>query len=503
MAADDLKIMGNWFLAFIGLITLTIVGCAGLGGSTDRIGTPGLAPETPAYRASTSKIQHVVILVQENRSFDNLFDCFPGSDCVKTAPGPDANPHPTADPSSSPCPNPAPTASPGPTPTPIQITFRANLVAYDIDHSYCPAFQTDKDNGKWNGFYWAVYGGPGQIAHAYPYRVVAESQIQPYWDMATQYVLADHMFSTQASSSFTAHQDLIRGSTKIDPYDSVVDLPYNSQGIDSWGCDDAPGSVTSLLSVKGDYKALKGPFPCFGPTRYGTLRDLLDAKKITWKYYVPIFGKNGGQLWNAFDAVHAVRYDVDEWKHGATNASGVSMPETNFFKDLSSGKFASVTWVIPAGPNSDHGYGSQLGADNGPDWVASVVNAVGQSKYWDSTAIFVLWDEWGGYYDSVPPPRLDYEGLGFRVPLIIVSAYAKKGYVSHTQYEYGSLLKFVEQTFNLGTLYTTDQRANDITDPFDFTRKPRDFVPIKLLNRKHDQSFFLHELPSNQPVDTQ
>jgi phospholipase C len=498
--------MRKGLVSFVLLAVFAIAACSGSmtpgGAPTGSRGSSGFVPEPQNPTSSKGKIQHVVIIVQENRSFDNFFDCFPGTDCVTTAPPPDNNPHPSPAPKGSPCPGPVPTSTPGPTPTPIQITFGANLVGFDIDHSYCPAFVTDYDGGKMDGFYWAAGGFSGP-AKTYPYRVVASSQIQPYWDMATQYVLADRTFPTQASGSYTAHIDLIRGSTKVTPDASVIDYPWNKDNISSWGCDDEAGSVTSLLTVKKVYLYNQGPFPCFGPpgyqpAKYNTLRDLLDKKSVTWKYYVEVFGIDGGQLWNAFDSIPAVRYGP-EWKK--TNPSGVSMPETNFFTDLSAGKLAGVSWVIPRGENSDHG--SPSGPDDGPDWVTSVVNAIGTSPYWNSTAIFVVWDDWGGYYDSVPPPQLDYEGLGIRVPMIVISPYAKKGYVSHVQYEFGSLVKFVETTFKLGTLSTTDQRANNITDPFNFGQKPRPFATINPLNKRHTRDFFLHEPPSKQPVDTQ
>ena len=116
--------------------------------------------------------------------------------------------------------------------------------------------------------------------------------------------------------------------------------------------------------------------------------------------------------------------------------------------------------------------------DAGPSWVAQVVNAIGQSQYWNTTAIVVVWDDWGGLYDHVAPQQIDYQGLGIRVPMLIVSPYAKKGYVSHTQYEFGSLVKFVEATWSLGSLGTTDGRANSINDSFNFQQNPRPFSPI-------------------------
>jgi phospholipase C len=163
-----------------------------------------------------------------------------------------------------------------------------------------------------------------------------------------------------------------------------------------------------------------------------------------------------------------------------------------------------VSYVIPTGPESDH-YTilSSQSVDTGPDWVSSVVNAIGESKYWSSTAIIITWDDWGGFCDHVPPPQLDYRGLGFRVPLLIISPYAKKGYVSHTQYEFGSILKFMETTFGLASLNTTDVRANNLTDSFDFTQKPRKFVPIPSQSKGHDRAYFMSLPPSHVPVDTE
>ncbi|MGA8532673.1 MAG: alkaline phosphatase family protein [Candidatus Tumulicola sp.] len=506
-------------------VVFALASCSGSGsGSNAPVGLTPFLPAPGPFSDSRGKIKHVVIIVQENRSFDNFFDCFPGTDCVTSAPGPAPQPKPTPGNTSSPCPSTFPTPSPGPTPTPIQLMLGAPLPAYDPDHSYCPAFVTEYDGGKLDGFYWddgVVFKQPAEL---YPYRVVAEKQIQPYWDMATQYVLADRTFPTEASGSFTAHQDLVRGNTKVSHTESTVDYPWNSAGINNWGCDDAKNppngpSYTPLLTTSHQY-VKKGPFPCF---TYSTIRDLLDAKGVSWKYYVPVFPKDGGQMWNAFDAVSAVRYDKDEWPHKEApwNCTGscVSWPETNVLCDAA-GSTASpcpspypsgtvslpaVSWVIPDNEDSDHYSLSPSGklVDYGPDWVASVVNTIGQSSYWKSTAIIVLWDDWGGFYDHVPPPQLDYVGLGFRVPMIVVSPYAKKGYVAHTQYEFGSILKFVEETFGLGSLGTTDVRANNLNDAFNFRQKPRAFVPIRLLNKNHDRSYFLHRPPSNEPVDSE
>jgi phospholipase C len=139
--------------------------------------------------------------------------------------------------------------------------------------------------------------------------------------------------------------------------------------------------------------------------------------------------------------------------------------------------------------------------------VASVVNAIGESSYWPSTAIIIVWDDWGGFYDEEPPPFFDnWGGLGFRVPAIFVSAYAREavpsqpGYISHTQYEFGSIIKFVEDNWDLGRLNTTDVRAKSIRDSFDFKQSPRAFKKIRT---PYSREYFLRQAPSNLPVDTE
>ena len=168
---------------------------------------------------------------------------------------------------------------------------------------------------------------------------------------------------------------------------------------------------------------------------------------------------------------------------------------------------------MPDYENSDQPYdptGKKFPPDTGPSWVTAVVNAVGRSKYWNSTAVIVLWDDWGGFYDHVAPPQLDYQGLGFRVPAIIIGPYARKGYVSHAQYEFGSILKCIEDIWGLPRLSMWDTRPVTLcprrgsvleeTSPFDFASPPRRFTPI---HAKYSTEYFLRQLPSNEPVDTE
>jgi phospholipase C len=459
------------------LAILATASCAGVPGENTF--------DSPATRASrvvrfpsapTTPIQHVVLLVQENRSFDNFFSTFPGADGTTTGREGDKR-------------------------IPLHRTHLSEVC--DFGHSR-QGFVRDYDGGKMNGF--GKEGGshncPGKAGRK-TYQYVNPKEIAPYWRMAQQYVLADRMFQTQGSGSFTAHQDLIRGGTTIDAAQtiSMVDFPSHIP----WGCDAPPGTRTSLLRPNASghlhLEYHHGPFPCTSdfpvPGSYDTMRDLLDAASVTWKYYTPPTDPGQGNYWNAFDMIASVRYGP-EWQ------TNVIENEKAILTDVTGDALPAMSWVIPDAHNSDH---PGSGSDTGPSWVATVVNAIGRSSYWPSTAIVVVWDDWGGFYDHVPPPFRDrWGGLGFRVPMLVISPYAREtsssqtGYVSHTQYEFGSILRFIEDNWSLGSLGTTDRRATSIGDAFDFTQQPRPFTPIP---SKYSRAYFLHQRPSYKPVDTE
>jgi phospholipase C len=219
---------------------------------------------------------------------------------------------------------------------------------------------------------------------------------------------------------------------------------------------------------------------CWDPV---TLGDELDTAHIPWAFYTATINGDEG-IWSAYQAIKHIYYGKDWGKDILT-------PQTQFFDDVSNGKLRAVNWITPTWENSDHAGNNST---TGPSWVASVVNAIGESQYWDSTAIFVFWDDYGGWYDSKPPAYVDYDGLGFRIPMLIVSAYAKAGHVSHVHYEHGSILKFIEDTFGLPRLAASDKRANSpARDAFDFQKPPRAFVPIQ---SPYDRNYF-----KRQPID--
>jgi phospholipase C len=441
-------------------LSAALSACGGRPASTG--GSPLLPAAASPQTGSIGNIQHVVIVVQENHSFDNLFATFPGADGATTG-----------------------KMSNGKT---IKL-IKSNLYSPKLLDNSHAAFLVDYDGGNMDG--WNEVYVSSQACPKCAYEYVDPKQIAPYWTMASEYGLADHMFPSETSGSFSAHQDLIRGDSALTSQESMIDFPSHGP----WGCDAPPGTTVPLITSQNKY-IQAGPFPCSNqfPSSpgYETLRDLLDAKSLSWKYYTPsLFGGGlAGAYWDAYDVIYPVR-NGPEW------TTNISSPEKNIFKDITSGKLASVSWVIPDGVNSDHAGFAKT--DTGPSWVAQVVNAVGNSQYWNSSAIIIVWDDWGGWYDHVAPPQLDYAGLGFRVPMIVVSPYAKAGYISSTQYEFGSIIKFVEDVWDLGRLGTTDERANSINDMFDFNQSPRAFKPIPA---KYSKAYFERQPPSNTPVDT-
>ena len=482
----------------ISLAAVVLAGCGG--GATSLLQAGSFSKHR---HTGTTPIQHVVLIVQENRSFDNLFATFPGANGATRGQEKLKKKGKYYD---------------------KWVKLKSEPLAenkYDLSHCR-PAYITDLDGGKMDGFNIpaSTSCGPGKPAGAKPYQYAALSDVAPYWDIAHEWVLADAMFQTQGSGSFTAHQDLIRGGTCVQACKtpsgttrSLVDNPTYWP----WGCDAPASVVTDEVDIYGTYYKDGGPYPCsnkfpvYGTsTGYATLGTLLDAANVTWRYYTPCFnaklqqgcspssdcqGSNtktpncNGSLLDAFDVIYPVR-NSSEW------GTNVSWPETNIFTDITNGTLPAVSWVIPEDANSDHP-DQPCSCDDGPSWVASVVNAIGQSSYWNSTVVIVVWDDWGGFYDNAVPPFYDdFGGLGFRVPMLVVSPYAvagsgsQGGYISHTQYEFGSILKYIEGNWNLGNLGTSDVRATSIGDVLNYDQSPRSFTAIP--SKRSVQFFISH-----------
>lgn len=438
-----------------------LVGC---GGSQLPSRSPGAMPQSMAEDRK-QKVRHVVIVVQEGRTLNNLFTGWPSAY--------------------------APPFGMSLIP-PYQVRLRA--ITYAQDRSMCELVgcmtlsygRDDNDGFEQNRFCklgCVKFPDHGKDVGVFPYSYMDHKEIAPYRAIAQQYVLADNMYATEWGGDFTAHQDLIAGTTFVDAEHYIVDVPSAKP----WGCDAPKRTTVPLQHVGGSNGG--SMFPCI--TQYPTMMELLDNAHLTWKYYVaPLKGTDSsGRLWNALDAIKKIRYGPD-W------SKNIASPPGRVLTDAAKGQLSAVSWVIPRLEWSDHP--SQT-SDEGPSWVASIVNAIGKGPEWNSTAIVIVWSEWGGWFDARPPyfpSGLKGSGLGFRVPMLIVSPYAKKDRTSHTDYQFGSILRFVEEEFNLPSLSSlgyghvfTDKTSNSISDAFDFARGPRVFVPIPA---KYPSSTFSH-----------
>lgn len=411
-------------------VVLVLGACSASGGLSNlREGTDSRSLPPPAKRNTASPIQHVVFIIQENRSFNNLFMGYPG----------------------------AKTQRYGYDTTGAKIVLRSQGLAqdWDIEH-FSQAFFAACDSQKslpgthckmdgWNNE-GAGIGSPTNYAYAYVPRI----ETKPYWDIAKQYVLADKMFASNLDGSFIAHQ-----------YDVAA---YASRAVDSpesaWGCEGGPSDTIQRLTAKRTYAS--SILACFDNPTIGSEAD---AAGVSWHFYAGSVNGDGG-VWSSYQADSPI-YNGPDWTTDVIN------PPSQFLTDIAAGTLANVTWITPTYENSDH---PDVDSSTGPAWVASLVDAIGTSKFWDSTAIFIMWDDWGGWFDPVKPVFEDYDGLGFRVPLLMISPYAKQGYVTEVQYETSSVLRYIEDNFGLPPLAKSDERADDpATDAFDYNQRPRTF----------------------------
>jgi phospholipase C len=286
------------------------------------------------------------------------------------------------------------------------------------------------------------------------------------------------MFQSHLDESFVSHQYVIAAQAQ-----ESVGLP---NGL--WGCGGDP-SYDTVQTITAQRTIGPSQVACFD---YQTLGDELDHKHLSWRFYTNKYGSpssGAGGYWSAYQAVSHI-YNGPDWK------KDVITPQKTFLTDVAAGTLSNFTWITPMCANSDH---VNCGGGFGPSWVSSLVNAVGESKFWDSTAIFVMWDDWGGLYDHVAPTYLDQDGTGFRVPLLVISPYAKKNYVSKVPYETASVLRFAEDRWGLHQLAAADTRATSpAADCFDFTQAPRAFIPIQA---SKDRTFFLNQAPDTRIPD--
>jgi len=243
-------------------------------------------------------------------------------------------------------------------------------------------------------------------------------QIPYYWDYASQYVLMDNYFSSVQGPSLPNHLYLIAGQ--------------------------AGGIVTNDRSAT---------------LRFPSIFDELQTSGVSWRYYAQLYASG----WNPLPVFKSFVKNVSLTK-------GIGDTST-FPSDIVGGKLPSVSWVMPQDEKvSEH---SPQNVTAGQDWVVGLVDQIMRSQYWRSTAVFITWDDYGGWYDHVPPPQVDKYGYGFRVPCLVISPYAKRGFIDPTLADHSSILKFIETLFNLQPLAARDAAASNLMEAFDFSQKAR------------------------------
>lgn len=365
--------------------------------------------------AASCPIKHIVYIIKENHSFDNLFASFPGADGTRYAMVGSKR---------------------------VKLGTMPDHLPFDISHSGNAA-AVAVNGGHMNRFY--TLSGATQFGHDYADAAYTESQIPNYWAYARHFALADHFFSTIMGPSFPNHLVTI-----ADQSGGAIDNPHG-QTNGSWGCDAGAGSIVTVRSPSGQ---ITHPAPCFN---FNTLADTANQAGVSWRYYA----SPNGYRWAAFDAIKHIRYS----KYWAQ----ANIPDTQFATDVQHGKLAQITWITTDLAKSDHPPASICAGEN---WTVDQINAVMHSEFWKSTAIVLTWDDFGGFYDHVAPPAVNNIGFGPRVPTIVISPYARPHSVNHTTFDFSSMIQFTENVFRLQPLPTYDPSIASIAGMFNFHQKP-------------------------------
>jgi phospholipase C len=398
--------------------------------------SPSVVPASPAVPIDALRydtrwpIKHVVYLIKENRTYDHLFGRFPGGDGVRV--GSDLG-------------------------EPRRLTPPPDRLPADIPHCYTCAIMAWR-YGQMDGF--------GSVSRLYAnspdlaYTQMRPAQIPNYWHWAKRNVLFDNVFASAHGPSFPNHLYTIAAQSG-----GARDNPRR-QDLRSltFGCDAPEAQLVEVYDAEGE--VIKVP-PCFD---FQTEGDLLNEAKIPWAYYAATEAQRG-YIWNAYSAIRRYRERPERW-------SRFIRPVDHVVRDIRDGTLPPVTWITPRFELSEH---PEYSMCHGENWTTEVVNAIMRSPMWPTTAIFIVWDDYGGFYDHVAPPQVDRMGFGIRVPMLVLSPYAKDGHVSSELGELSSVLRFIEDNWRLRPYLThRDRAATPLLSAFDFTQEPRPPDPLPL-----------------------
>jgi phospholipase C len=412
------------------LLVAVLAGCGGVA-----------SPTVESSSLTAMPIKHVVVIVKENHTFDNYFGSFPGAEGTSTC-----------------------QTSRGA----IVCPHAPDSTSRDLCHEHSCAL-TEWNNGAMNG--WDAVSGSTVNGDDLAYAQYSESDIPNYWAYARNFTLGDHFFANVLGPSFPGHLMVLAAQAGWAVGNPNTDFywPY-------WGCDQSFYSTVDVLDHGG--ASTRSAFPCFN---IRSVPDVLPAG-VDWKFY----GSNFyvlPEIWSMFDAVSGIRWNSKKWSH-VVNAS-------QFDSDIANHRLPAVSWLVDQDLADEH---PQVGSVcNGENWTVGHINALMQSEYWQDTAILFTMDDFGGWYDHVAPPRqyggdaTHPYGLGFRLPLIVISPYARPGYVMKGVAEQASIPRFIERVFGATSTLSDydpaaqDGAANDLLDAFDFRQTP--LAPLVLPQR--------------------
>ncbi len=380
--------------------------------------------------STTPRLQHLIFIVQENHSFDNYFGTYPGADGIP--PG-------TALP-----------VEPGQPSMGNVTTYSLNneTIGQDLPHDWYTS-HSDYNGGLMNGF---VEAENSSLTMGHYNRTL----IPYYWDYADRYVLDDRFFASELGPSFGNHLYVASGS-------AGGNVNITAKWVLNGTIIGTPPDSFNLANLKLNWTSMP---------------ESLTTKGVTWTWY------NGGsadpKTPSTFNVLPAFNYfQLHQNLLQANVKSTAALPN-----DLQNGKLAQVSWVMPGPwhpptwpdlcrssqtPDNEH---PPARSDCGMDYVAYLVNQVMQSQYWQSSAIIITWDEFGGFYDHVAPPQVDKFGYGFRVPTLVISPWVIPGYIDHQTYDFGSLLKLTEEVFGVPSLGARDAISNSMMGAFRFNQGP-------------------------------
>ena len=438
-----------------------LAACGGMAGLVSLFGAPAAEP-APLKRVPMP-LNHFVYIIQENITFDHYFGTFPGADGI---------------------PKGAKFAyQPGEPPSVAPFHLHRTSIPHDLNHSW-QAAHIAADDGKMDGFLWAEWpealafywkgtlptidpedimpigGAPqsgageavvaGQLPTVHPAHPPAGPtpewvintlsyydwhEIPNYWEYARRYVLCDAFFSSLAGPSEPNHLYTVAAKSG-----GLVNNP--------------------LPNIDGQD----------GVYTFPTMAELLQQSRVTWKYYDEKPNPRKHSLWNPMPGFRQFQRSPELMSH----LVGLNQ----FYQDAKSGNLPEVCWIVPTPEDSEH---PPADSARGMRHVTDLVNAIMRSDAWKDTVIIITWDDYGGFYDHVAPPSVDQFGYGPRVPTLIISPFARPGFICHTRFDFTSPLKLIEERFGLKPLTSRDSKASDMLDCFDFQQKP---TPAEIITQE-------------------